>query len=275
MSYRMNSLYVLRNKINNKHYVGQTKKTIEERLYEHVCKSHADKPKQAISRAIKKYGTENFLLVERVHCDSKIGNKVEAELIVKYGSLVHDGYNVLPSGTLGELSVGWWLGKKMSQETVLKMSKNRKGKGGRPGSDNSQYGKKWSNERKESHSEKVKVSWEGLAQDQKERRLLGLKENYALGHKVSEETKKKIGDANRGKKHINRKTPKPITETTRDNMKAAAKSRVSEDRKMRILSIKEMIKNNVKTRDIANKHNVTMSFVRQIARGKAGFSVES
>ena len=50
-------IYCITNKINGKQYVGQTVRTEEERFKEH-CR---DK-KMYISKAIRKYGKENFLV---------------------------------------------------------------------------------------------------------------------------------------------------------------------------------------------------------------------
>lgn len=51
-------IYLLKNKINGKCYVGQTIKTLEERIYRHKYKSN--KKIMPISFAIKKYKFENY-----------------------------------------------------------------------------------------------------------------------------------------------------------------------------------------------------------------------
>ena len=54
----MSCVYVLTNKINGKKYVGQTTKTFEKRLKQHL--TAAKNNIQKISRAFNKYGVKNF-----------------------------------------------------------------------------------------------------------------------------------------------------------------------------------------------------------------------
>lgn len=48
-------IYKITNLINGKIYVGQTKRTLKARIYQHIHRSES-----AISLAIQKYGWENF-----------------------------------------------------------------------------------------------------------------------------------------------------------------------------------------------------------------------
>ena len=52
------TVYSLRNKKNNKEYIGLTLQTLEERIMHH--KSHAKKGSYHINKAIREYGIENF-----------------------------------------------------------------------------------------------------------------------------------------------------------------------------------------------------------------------
>lgn len=54
----MGYIYYCKNLINNKGYVGQTTRTLEERKKEHL--KHLDSEKVVFHAAIKKYGKENF-----------------------------------------------------------------------------------------------------------------------------------------------------------------------------------------------------------------------
>jgi hypothetical protein len=53
-------IYVWENKINGKKYVGQTIKVLQKRINEHLFNARLDKPTMYISKAIKKYGEDNF-----------------------------------------------------------------------------------------------------------------------------------------------------------------------------------------------------------------------
>ena len=53
-------IYLLTNMVNNKVYVGQTIRTIHDRVLEHFSQVK----KYALSLAIQKYGKENFIVEE-------------------------------------------------------------------------------------------------------------------------------------------------------------------------------------------------------------------
>jgi group I intron endonuclease len=60
----VNHIYLIRNKVNGKVYVGQTRRTLEARWEQHVRDSRRSSVTEihghAICRAIRKYGPENF-----------------------------------------------------------------------------------------------------------------------------------------------------------------------------------------------------------------------
>ena len=88
-------IYIIKNKINNKVYIGQADQALK-RWGSHLRDAHS-KPKTIIDKAIKKYGEENFWyeLLEK-----QIQNYDEREMfwIKKYNSQVPNGYNVSPGG---------------------------------------------------------------------------------------------------------------------------------------------------------------------------------
>ena len=59
-------IYKITNKINKKIYIGQTTRSIEERWKGH-CKPSMT-ARSLISRAIQKYGKENFIIEHVVTC---------------------------------------------------------------------------------------------------------------------------------------------------------------------------------------------------------------
>lgn len=85
-------VYLITNKINGKQYVGQTVRTIKKRF-----NGHCGSKKQVISRAIKKYGKENFIVQElAVAYNQKELTFLEGMYIGWFNTLVfsENGYNV-------------------------------------------------------------------------------------------------------------------------------------------------------------------------------------
>jgi group I intron endonuclease len=84
--------------INNKVYIGQTIKTLKYRFQNHIRDAVVYKTKTKIGRAIRKYGSENFVieLLEKV-TDRALLDKVEEHWIAYFDS-AHTGYNIKPGG---------------------------------------------------------------------------------------------------------------------------------------------------------------------------------
>lgn len=126
-------IYLLKNKINGKCYVGQTIKTLEERIYRHKYKSN--KKIMPISFAIKKYKFENFESIVIKKCFSQ--EELDASEIY-FVNLLNTwspyGYNLragkgkgaLSDETKNKISLGN-KGKKISEETRKKLSDSHKG----------------------------------------------------------------------------------------------------------------------------------------------------
>ena len=90
----MGCVYKSTNIINNKVYIGKTIRTLEQRKYQHEHSSK--KPKYRFSRAIKKYGKDNFKweVVFTSSCDAELFIK-ESKYIKQYNSTNTDiGYNM-------------------------------------------------------------------------------------------------------------------------------------------------------------------------------------
>ena len=82
-------IYKITNMINGKSYIGQSIH-IERRLMEHKSSQSS-----VISKAIIKYGKDNFAFEIIEKCDISLLNKQEAYYIQLYNSVVPNGYNVL------------------------------------------------------------------------------------------------------------------------------------------------------------------------------------
>lgn len=107
-------IYKIENKINGKIYIGQTKRTLKERISEHIRK------KTCVGNAIIKYGIENFaidVLEERKTLDEI--NEREMFWIAYYHCKVPNGYNMTDGGD-------GVCGCHHTEETKLKLSKIKK-----------------------------------------------------------------------------------------------------------------------------------------------------
>jgi group I intron endonuclease len=95
----MGYIYLIRNKINNLCYIGQTRQNdVNLRWLEH--KSNLDKKRGCplLKEAFKKYGFDNFVFKLLIICFDKDLNKFEIEYIKKYNTKTPYGYNVLDGG---------------------------------------------------------------------------------------------------------------------------------------------------------------------------------
>ena len=87
-------IYKITNNINGKIYVGQTCRSLEDRMAEHVRHSTI-----VVDKAIQKYGADNFT-VERIDvaCDIDELNQKEQFWIQHYDCMVPNGYNQCVGG---------------------------------------------------------------------------------------------------------------------------------------------------------------------------------
>jgi len=177
----MYSIYKVTNKVNNKFYIGITKRDIKRRLKEHMYNNDT-----GLSAPIKKYGIDNFI-IETIDT-AKSFNEMEKKEI-NYIKELNPHYNLSSGGTTCF---------QHSNTTKKKISKSLKKDGLM----------KWSDERKEYYSKMFsgknnpmygKTSW--LGKKHKKESLekmtnskLGNK-NPMFGRKHSEETRKKIKQA--------------------------------------------------------------------------------
>lgn len=92
-------MYIHKNKINNKVYVGQTRQTLQERWRKD---GKGYKKQIKFWNAIQKYGWNNFehIIVEENILPEDIDQK-EKDLIIQYNS-IENGYNVEPGGKVSK-----------------------------------------------------------------------------------------------------------------------------------------------------------------------------
>ncbi|MDD6022214.1 MAG: GIY-YIG nuclease family protein [Oscillospiraceae bacterium] len=91
-------IYKITNKINNKVYIGQTTKTVEERWKRHCNDALSGRLKTKFASAIRKYGVESFQVekIDTAKTKNEL-NKKEAYWISFYNS-VYNGYNSTDGG---------------------------------------------------------------------------------------------------------------------------------------------------------------------------------
>jgi len=134
----MGYIYLVKNKINGKMYIGQTiRKNINDRWRQHKsCKK--DTVGNYLYNAYMKYGLQNFEYKLICICFDEDCNKLEKEYIQKLNTLYPNGYNLQVGGGNHNLSeeiknkikeknkgkVNHNKGKKMSEEQKIKLSQS-------------------------------------------------------------------------------------------------------------------------------------------------------
>jgi group I intron endonuclease len=94
----MGYIYKIRNKIDNKIYVGQTIQDVEARWKDHLKKGSNCR---YLKSAINKYGLDNFeFKLVCITFDNQLDN-MEIKYIEQYNSLVPNGYNLRLGGNSG------------------------------------------------------------------------------------------------------------------------------------------------------------------------------
>lgn len=194
-------IYLWTNLVNGKHYVGQT-----QHFYDRMAQYKNGGATKYLKNAMNKYGIENFEIDILEYTSIEELDKREQHWIDYYESYEKDkGYNICQFASTTR-------GYKHSPESIKKMIKNRGEVIGLRGENNPMYGKTWDEERKEKHSNYLKEKW---ANDEEYRksltdRMVG-ENNYfydrhlygelngMYGKQHSEETRRKISEANKGK----------------------------------------------------------------------------
>jgi len=98
-------VYVIRNQVNGKVYVGQTTQSLESRWRHHCWTSTLVAAKMPISRAIAKYGKENFTIAVIRRCRSQRSlDSSELSFAKKLRAFVPHGYNLRAGNGPGSLS---------------------------------------------------------------------------------------------------------------------------------------------------------------------------
>lgn len=112
-------IYIIRNTINSKVYIGQTKVSVETRWQEHL--RHAKYGDQVINRAMRKYGIDKFYIETLEICDISVIDYREMYYIDLYDSTNKSkGYNVSIGGKTPKFKR-----KALSISTLVDLYKNQ------------------------------------------------------------------------------------------------------------------------------------------------------
>lgn len=97
-------IYIIKNNINNKVYVGQSNNVFF-RWNEHYRSSLLNKKvdNNILHKAIRKYGIENFTFQVLELCDNSLLDEKEKYYIKLYNADAHENYNIYPGGKGGNL----------------------------------------------------------------------------------------------------------------------------------------------------------------------------
>lgn len=116
----MSHIYIIRNTVNDKCYIGQTKNSIEHRFKRHISQINCKNQCSALYAAIRKYGVDCFFIESLTSGSfSKDDlNMLEIYYINEYKTLSPGGYNLQTGG--GSFN--------LSQEVKDKISNSLKGR---------------------------------------------------------------------------------------------------------------------------------------------------
>jgi group I intron endonuclease len=212
-------VYLIRNRVNGKGYVGITATTIDERWNGHINDAFKKRSMCLIHRAIRKYGIDAFeRSVLETHVDSKSLKDADVRLIAELKTYFvehpQSGYNMTKGGdgTLGlkwndeskkrasKARIGWipsdetrramresHLGLQASEETRVKQSVVHTGV---KDSDQTRAKKsEYSKNRSQQHLERLSASQKGKVIPEEQREMIRKK---LTGRKLTEEHKRAI-----------------------------------------------------------------------------------
>lgn len=253
-------IYIHRNKINGKCYVGQTVREPEMRwmngqayLYQ---KKDGTYKQPKFANAIIKYGWDNFehLILYDIYSNQDELDAAEIATIAKYDSF-NNGYNCTSGGHGGS---------KFSEETKKKMSKAKKGKkpskAARKKMSEARKGKHWytNNELDGLYFEGEQP--EGWLPGQSISRRAAISENKK-GQKRPEETKKKISEAQKGKK-LSEEHRRKLSEAHKGKPSGNKGKKMSEESKRKM---SEGHKQPVVVTDIISNEKTSYSCIKDFA----------
>lgn len=189
----MGFIYKITNRVNGKIYIGQTMKTVEGRFSEHIrtAKNKGTKNVYALHHAIRKHGADAFTVETLGEYPEDRLDEMEIYYIAKYNSFKPNGYNITEGGCGTR-------GYKHTEETRKFLTQN--------------LYKRWNNMTPEEYEEacrKRSEALKGLPKSKEHRQKMSEiasqrtgEKNAFYGKTHTEETRRKIGEASKGRKSV-------------------------------------------------------------------------
>ena len=172
--------YIYKHELNEKCYIGYTKKAIEERLSQHISSGR----KSYFSSAIKKYGKENIktTCLEIIESENSDIVKEREKYWIFYYKTNETGYNLTDGGDGGDT----WSKNKNKESTRIKMSK-------------SSSGRKHTEEARRKMSEYAKNKRPPQSKEAIDRAEAKRKIKRETGNYISEDGKRRLSEFNKNK----------------------------------------------------------------------------
>jgi len=93
-------IYKIGNMINNKLYIGQTTRTVEQRFQEHLSHATATSLRnQHLYAAMRLYGSDKFYIEQIDTASSQKELNEKEKYWISYYNSIEDGYNMMPGGS--------------------------------------------------------------------------------------------------------------------------------------------------------------------------------
>ena len=236
-------IYKVTNLINNKCYIGQTKKTLSERMQNHIYKVNTCNLNLKFYNAIRKYGIENFNWEILEECDDiNTLNNLEIFYIKKYDSF-NNGYN--SNEGITDTSATKY------KRAILKWKKSFK---------------KSSKSSKMKEKKKLEVSLDFKKRKMSLETLAKIAETKIKNdsYKRSDETKLKIGLANKGKTSHNKGVP--MLDTQKLKISETLKVKIPEEILQKIIEMRLI--NKFSIYKISHLTNISRHIIKRLLTEK-------
>ena len=183
----MGKIYLIRNHITGKVYVGQTRYTLQHRFTQHL--ESAGRSNSVLHKSINKHGAENFSIELLEDVADELLNDREVYWIAKYNSVIPNGYNMTAGG-------GGVSGYRHTEVTKRAISIK-----------SAELMRNLSEEERRARGEKISQYFSGKPKSAEHREHLSRSrmgkyagsDNPFYGRAHTEETKRKIAEKNSGK----------------------------------------------------------------------------